>query len=197
MIDKILKNYKVILASASPRRKEIFALLGIECKIRISDIDEPISGEDPALQAMMHAKNKCSAILASAGSQDLVVAADTIVVLENHILGKPVDALEARSYLKSLSGKGHMVITGICIGSLEYQRFAYESTKVFFAPLNDNEIEDYILTQEPMDKAGAYGIQGFGSQFITRIEGCYFNVMGFPVRRFYETISNMKLEGKL
>lgn len=197
MINKILNGYNVILASASPRRREIFSLLGIKCEIRASNINEPISAEDPALQAMKHAKNKCNTVLKQASKQDLVVAADTIVVLEGRILGKPQNQEEARSFLRSLSGKTHTVITGICTGNTECQRSAHESTQVCFAHLSDSEIEDYINTNEPMDKAGAYGIQGFGSQFITRIEGCYFNVMGFPVRRFYNTITNMKLEGRL
>lgn len=194
MIDKILSKYKVVLASASPRRREILALLSLKSEVRVSDVAEPISQEDPALQAMKHARNKFMAISASADDDEMIIAADTIVVLDGRILGKPEDETQAKAFLEALSAKTHIVISGICIGTTRSHRCAYESTVVTFAPLSNREIVDYIQTKEPMDKAGAYGIQGYGSQFITRIEGCYFNVMGFPVRRFYETLQELDLE---
>jgi septum formation protein len=197
MIDKILSTYKVVLASASPRRREILSLLSIKSEIRVSDVAEPITDEDPALQAMKHARNKFLEISQNAGKDEFIIAADTIVVLDGRILGKPRDEAEAQEFLRALSGNTHTVISGICVGTCRNLQCAYESTVVQFARLSDAEIADYILTLEPLDKAGAYGIQGFGSQFITRLEGCYFNVMGFPVRKFYETLQSMKQEGSL
>jgi len=194
MIDKILKDYNVILASASPRRKEIFSLIGITCEVVVSDVAEPITDEDPALQSMRHARNKHNEVAAGCDENDIVVSADTIVVLDGAILGKPRDTREAISYLQRLSGNTHTVITGICVGTLQNHRCAYESTQVVFSKLCSSEIEHYVATGEPMDKAGAYGIQGFGSQFIRSIEGCCFNVMGFPIRRFYDTLLAMKQE---
>lgn len=197
MLDKILNEYKIILASQSPRRREIFDMLGIRYEPQSSDIAEPVTKEDPALQAMRNAKNKAENVFAKSNGDSVIVAADTIVVLEGRILGKPESAEQAHSYLADLSGNTHTVITGICMMGRKGQKCGYEKTQVSFAALTDDEIKDYIKTQEPMDKAGAYGIQGFGCQFITRIEGCYFNVMGFPVRRFYEITRDLIKKGML
>ncbi len=191
MLDKMLNGYKIILASASPRRREIFEMLGISCEIISSDIAEPVTNEDPALQAMRNAKNKAEAVFAKSDRHSVIVSADTMVLLDGRILGKPESAEQAHSYLSALRANTHTVITGICLMSGKGQKCGYEKTEVSFASLSDDEIRDYIRTKEPMDKAGAYGIQGFGSQFITRIEGCYFNVMGFPIRRFYEIVRDM------
>ncbi|MCB5252570.1 MAG: Maf family protein [Candidatus Cloacimonadaceae bacterium] len=197
MLDKILNEYKVILASQSPRRRDIFDMLGINYHTQSSNIAEPITGEDPALQAMRNARNKAEAVFATGDGQSVIVSADTIVVLEGRILGKPESAEQAYGYLSDLRANTHTVITGICMMGRKGQKCGYEQTQVSFAPLTDEEIRDYIKTQEPADKAGAYGIQGFGSQFITRIEGCYFNVMGFPVRRFYEITKDLIARGLL
>ncbi len=191
MLHEILSEYKVILASKSPRRREIFDMLQIPHEVIVSEVLEPITNEDPALQAMRNARNKALAIAKSADPQAIVVSADTIVVMDDQILGKPADEDEAFRSLRLLSGKSHHVITGICVTINGTYRCAYEKSKVFFAPLSDDEIRDYIATHEPLDKAGAYGIQGFGSQFISGIEGCYFNVMGFPVKRFYELVKEL------
>lgn len=193
----MLNGYKIILASASPRRREIFDMLGICYETQSSDIAEPLTGEDPALQAMRHAQNKAESVFAKSDQHSVIVSADTIVLLDGRILGKPELAEQAQSYLMALSAKTHTVITGICVRGAKGQRCAYEQTQVSFAPLTADEIQDYIQTKEPMDKAGAYGIQGFGSQFITRVEGCYFNVMGFPIRRFYEIAQDLLKKGML
>jgi len=193
----MLNDYQIILASQSPRRREIFDMLGLRYEIQSSDIAEPVNGEDPVLQAMRNAQNKAESVFAKSSGQSVIVSADTIVVLEGRILGKPESAEQARSYLGELSAKTHTVVTGICVRGLKGQRCGYEKTQVSFASLTEEEIRDYILTNEPMDKAGAYGIQGFGSQFITRVEGCYFNVMGFPIRRFYEIARDMINKGTL
>jgi len=197
MIDKILNTRKIILASGSPRRRELLLMLGLQFEVRISKVAEPITDEDPALQAMRHAQNKFKEIAMNARDHELIVAADTIVVLDGRILGKPKDTEEACSFLGRLSDREHTVITGICMGNESGFKRAYETSRVTFAPLTASEIEDYVSTGEPMDKAGAYGIQGYGSQFIKAINGCYFNVMGFPIRKFYELLNTMKSEGTL
>lgn len=194
MLHNVLKDQTIILASSSPRRKEILNMLGLSFKVLVSDIDEPITDDEPQLQAMMHAENKAMCIAKLSKPVELVVAADTIVVLDGKILGKPVDAFQAREYLSILSGRDHLVYTGICTVKAGRVFRAFSESKVEFACLSMQEIEDYVSTEEPMDKAGAYGIQGFGAQFITRIEGCYFNVMGFPVQTFYSLIKQMRDE---
>ncbi|MDD2423052.1 MAG: Maf family protein [Candidatus Cloacimonetes bacterium] len=197
MLDKMLNEYKIILASKSPRRREIFDMLGLRYEIKSSEVAEPVNGEDPVLQAMRNAKNKAESVFAKSDGHSVIVSADTIVVLESRILGKPESVEQAHSYLAALSANTHTVVSGICVMSGKGQRCGYEKTEVSFAPLTDDEIRDYIRTNEPMDKAGAYGIQGFGSQFIARVEGCYFNVMGFPIRRFYEIARDMISKGML
>jgi len=197
MLHNILRNYKLILASQSPRRREIFDMLRINYNVKISDIAEPITDEDPALQAERHAKNKALAILASCSNSEIVVSADTIVIIEGRLMGKPADRDEAANHLRLLSGRSHTVITGICIAQKDRWVTAHELTEVRFANISEDEIRDYVQTNEPMDKAGAYGIQGFGSQFVTRINGCYFNVMGFPVHLFYKSIRDFLKVGQI
>ncbi len=197
MLHNILRNYKLILASQSPRRREIFDMLRINYNVKISDIAEPITDEDPALQAERHAKNKALAILASCSKSEIVVSADTIVIIEGRLMGKPADRDEAANHLRLLSGRSHTVITGICIAQKDRWVTAHELTEVRFANISEDEIRDYVQTNEPMDKAGAYGIQGFGSQFVTRINGCYFNVMGFPVHLFYKSIRDFLKVGQI
>lgn len=193
MIHSRLKDIKIVLASASPRRKLLFEMLGLKPLVLPAHVAEPISGERPYRQAMKHAKNKAEAILPLVDYQSLVVAADTIVVLDNVILGKPANKDEAAEFLSLLSGKTHAVYTGICLAHQGEMCLAYERSKVEFCTLTDAEIRDYINTTEPMDKAGAYGIQGYGAQFIKRISGCYFNVMGFPINLFYRSLIEINL----
>lgn len=185
MIHEILDKYKVVLASASPRRKEIFGLLGIKAVFFAADIAEPLTDDAPDRQVMLHAKNKAICAADKLGMDNLIVAADTVVAIHNQVLGKPADTHEARMYLNKLSGHYHHVFTGICICHQGRLQSGYECTRVKFATLSPEEIEAYLATGEPLDKAGAYGIQGYGAQFISKVEGCYFNVMGFPIRKFY------------
>ena len=184
----MLKDKKVILASASPRRAELFKLLGINAKIIPADVAEPLTDELPPIQAIHHASNKASLISEKYGASNLVVAADTVVAIDKHILGKPDSVAQACQYLKLLSGRKHSVFTGLCLMLEGKTLSSYEHTFVQFAALSETEIEAYIATQEPMDKAGAYGIQGYGAQFIVSVQGCYFNVMGLPIRLFYNTL---------
>ncbi|HPA24581.1 MAG TPA: Maf family protein [Candidatus Cloacimonas sp.] len=190
MIHELLHYKKVILASLSPRRKELFSLLGISFTAIPAELDETINNEAPQTQAMQNALRKAQIVKDKVNKDALVVSADTLVALDNHILGKPANAEEAGKYLRLLSGRSHSVYTGICIYYNDLAEINYEQTFVTFAELSEAEINSYIATGEPLDKAGAYGIQGFGAQFITKVEGCYFNVMGFPIRLFYDMLKS-------
>jgi septum formation protein len=191
MIHNLLSHKKVILASASPRRQELFSLLGIAYQIIPAEIEEKVNDKLPQNQAMENALLKAKAVLNKVPDDALIVAADTLVAIDNIILGKPQDITEAKGYLSILSGRRHSVFTGICIYCNDTVNISYEQTFVQFAPLTEAEIDAYIATGEPMDKAGAYGIQGYGAQFIIKVEGCYFNVMGFPIRLFYDLLKQI------
>ena len=178
---------KLVLASKSPRRSEILKNAGIDFTIRVADADETIpDGIKPEDAVVFLAARKAMAV--ERADDELVLGADTVVVLDNKILGKPKDRDDAYNMIKSLSGRVHSVFTGVCaIGNGVSVTFA-EETKVEFLPLTDEEINAYIDTDEPYDKAGAYGIQGLASKFIRGIEGDYFNVVGLPISRIYEKI---------
>ena len=191
MIHNLLHDKKVVLASSSPRRLELFKMIGLQPLVIPAKIEEPINGDKPYLQVMRNAKNKASTIASRMDSETVVIGADTIVVLENKILGKPENALQAKEFLTLLSGKTHKFYTGVCICWKTIQVTNYERSLVEFSPLSDTDIDAYIATDEPMDKAGAYGVQGYGSQFIKRITGCYYNVMGFPINLFYRMLSSI------
>lgn len=170
----------LILASRSPRRAELLAAAGIEFVVRTADIDEtPRAGENARDYTLRLAVEKACSVAAS--EDELVLAADTTVVLNGEIMGKPADTADAFRMLSALAGKRHDVLTGICLkkGARVIQDLA--STGVWFDDLTPAEVEDYIASGEPMDKAGAYGIQGLASRFINRIEGSYTNVVGLPV----------------
>ena len=175
----------LILASASPRRGEILANAGIPFVRKAPrDIDEtPVAGELPRDYVMRLAREKAEAV--AADPTDIVLGADTIVVIEGEILGKPSDPADAARMLRRLSGRAHEVITGVCLRNRNGSVIDAATTRVWFSSLSETEIEAYVAGGEPMDKAGAYGIQGLASKFVTRIDGCYFNVMGLPVSLVY------------
>ena len=175
----------LVLASQSPRRKEILRQSGIPFTVRTAPVDEsPRDGEQPAEYVQRVAEAKALAI--GAAADEIVLGADTTVVIDGLILGKPTDTDDARRMLKLLSGRRHEVLTGICLRrGAETPVRDYAATAVWFAALSDREIEEYAAGSEPMDKAGAYAIQGLASKFVERIEGCYFNVMGLPVALVY------------
>lgn len=184
MLHKLLKNQDLILASKSPRRKRLFDLLGLKYKQIPSHIAEDPLDLSAEEFVRYYSRQKVKEI-AKDHSKSFIIGGDTIVLVNNKILGKPGDTREAEKFLKLLSQNEHTVVTGV---SVYYKNNFYSRisrTQVFFYKLNQKEIDEYIATNEPMDKAGAYGIQGYGSQFIKKIEGCYFNVMGFPVPLFY------------
>ena len=171
---------KIILASASPRRKELLTTAGVEFEVLVSEADETIpEGTAPRDAAMMTAEKKA---LAVAENRDgIVIGADTIVVIDGKILGKPKDETDAFGMLRLLSGREHEVITGVCITDGEKTEKFAQVSKVRFYDLTDDEITAYVATKEPMDKAGAYGIQGRGCVLVESIEGDYFNIVGLPV----------------
>lgn len=175
---------ELILASQSPRRSELLSTAGIPFQVRVRPVAEVRApSESPENYVRRLAREKAEA--AWEGKSEIVLGADTTVVLEEHVLEKPADAADACRMLRHLSGRTHTVITGICLRHPEGAIVDHESTEVHFVKLSDREIEDYVASGEPMDKAGAYAIQGLASKFVDRIDGCYFNVMGLPLAKLY------------
>ncbi|MDO4542779.1 MAG: Maf family protein [Bacillota bacterium] len=184
---------RLFLASSSPRRKEILENLGLRFTVRPADIDESlISGEDAASYVLRMAVQKALAAAIDV-DEGIIIGADTIVSLDEDILGKPEDSEEARKQLTELSGREHIVITGLGVVDKKSNRTvsAMVQTIVYFKELSEEEIEAYIQTGEPMDKAGSYGIQGKGAVFIRRIEGDYYNVVGLPVAKLYSLLTEL------
>ena len=174
---------RLILASQSPRRAELLSRLGLEFEIRPADIDESYLGHEmPADHAERLAREKAIAI-ARQEPEALVVGSDTIVIIDDDVLGKPRDDAEAVRMLRRLSDREHQVYTAVAVAHRGRTESALEAVRVRFRPLDDRECEEYVATGEPLDKAGAYGIQGFGSALVESIDGDYFAVMGLPVVR--------------
>jgi septum formation protein len=187
----MLRTPRLVLASASPRRAEILRLVGWPFEALAVDIDESRgASEDAASYVERLALAKAEAA-ASCRPRSAIVGADTVVVINGQILGKPADEDDARRMLRLLSGQWHQVLTGIAVhdGVGSQSKVAYETTEVRFADMNDNEISWYVATGEPRDKAGAYAIQGLGARFIEEIKGDYFNVVGLPVRLLYRLLN--------
>jgi septum formation protein len=181
----------LVLASQSPRRAEILRQSGIPFVVRTAPVDEtPQPGERPEDYVRRLAALKAQAVPRAA--DEVVLAADTTVVIDGEMLGKPAGAAEARRMLASLSGRRHEVITGVCLRGSAETILDWASTSVWFAPMTAREISDYVASGEPMDKAGAYAIQGLASKFIEKIEGCYFNVVGLPVALVYRRLLRME-----
>ena len=179
-----MMKYKIILASNSPRRKELLAGLDVQFEVRIiPGIDESYPDTLPTMEIAEYiAQKKAKAYRETMADDELIITADTIVVLDDKVLGKPKDAEEARCMLHALSGKTHQVVTGVVLTTKELQKHFSVVSNVTFKTLSDNEIDYYVDTYKPMDKAGAYGIQEWiGYVGVTRLEGSYFNVMGLPV----------------
>ena len=184
---------RLILASASPRRLDLLARIGvIPDAVAPAEIDESVpAGELPRDHAARLAREKAQAVAATEPDA-LVLGADTTVVVANQILGQPVDDADARRMLNLLNAKWHEVLTGVAVVRVGGEtRVAYETTRVRFAEMSESEIDWYIATGEPFGKAGAYGIQGKASLFIEEIQGDYFNIMGLPIRLAYELAANL------
>lgn len=188
-----ISKYKIILASNSPRRKELLSGIDITYEVRtLPNIDESYPESIAKEQvAEFVAKKKASAYKNSLKSNELLITADTIVLLNNKIYGKPIELEEAKQMLHDLSGQTHRVITGVCMTAKEKQICFSETALVTFGNLSDEEIEYYVEKYQPMDKAGAYGVQEWiGYVAVKRIEGSYFNVMGLPMHELYKQLKN-------
>ena len=184
---------EIILASQSPRRKELMGLFHIPFIVRVSQADESMDPKlSPAEAVAAVSRRKAEAI--TCGSDDVVIAADTIVVLGNEILGKPRDEADASRMLHLLSGRDHQVMTGMTLLHGNTAITTTEITDIHFRELSDREIDAYIATKEPMDKAGAYGIQGGAALFAERLVGDYYNVMGLPVCRLGQLLRDIAPE---
>ncbi len=195
---------KLVLASGSPRRADVLRNAGIVFDVLAANVDETRRPDESAadlVQRLAHAKAQAAAEQVS--SPAIVIGADTAVVVNERtatnvqVLGKPTSAQDARNMLQQLSGRTHTVLTGLALSRLPDQatRAAVEATLVTFAPLSQREIQDYVASGEPLDKAGAYAIQGRGGRFVTRIEGCYFNVIGLPLARLYTLLHELGWSG--
>ena len=183
--------YKVILASNSPRRKELLAGLDLQFEVRVlQDIDESYPNDLPTLKiAEFISKKKADAYIGTMAADELVITADTVVILGDEVMGKPHDEADAKRMLGELSGRTHQVATGVTLSTNERQMSFSVVTNVTFKQLTSDEIDYYVHTYHPMDKAGAYGIQEWiGYIGVTALEGSYFNVMGLPVQRIYEAL---------
>ena len=189
----MVEQYHIILASNSPRRKELLAGIDIPFEVRVMDgIDESYPSNLPTKEIAGYiSKKKAAAYRETMADDELIITADTIVVLGDEVMGKPKDATEAKKMLHELSGKTHQVITGVSITTKERQSCFSVETNVTFKILSDQEIDYYVERYQPFDKAGAYGIQEWiGHVGVTGLEGSYFNVMGLPVQRIYEELRN-------
>jgi septum formation protein len=184
---------RVVLASSSPRRRELLSLIGIEHEVAPANIDESyLPGEMPAGHAERLAREKATVVAARA-LDAVTIGADTIVVVGGDVLGKPRDERHAAEMLRQLSGRSHRVITGVAAVWRGVAASAVEEVDVTFRTLDDAEIAAYIATHEPMDKAGAYGIQGFGATIVERVEGDYFAVMGLALNRLVRLLEGLGL----
>ena len=194
MLHNLLKNEDIILASKSPRRAFLLQQIGLKFRQISSDIEEIENRMSPEGFVLHYSMKKADKIFKK-HPNSFVIGVDTIVLIDNKILGKPRNHKEAKKFLQTLSGNCHTVLSGVSIITKRHKISDIERTKVYFNQISEEDIEEYLNTNEPMDKAGAYGIQGFGSQFINRIEGCYFNVMGFPIPLFYKMCNLLSRSG--
>ncbi len=172
----------IVLASASPRRKELLARMGVDFTVRVADLDESMDPfAHPADEVARVAALKAKAVYPMCHDGDVIIGADTIVVCDSLVMGKPRSESEAFSMLRRLSGREHQVMTGLCVLTDSYEETITVTTTLRMRHLSDEEIHAYIATGEPMDKAGAYGIQGLASMFVVGLDGDYYNVMGLPI----------------
>lgn len=186
---------KVVLASASPRRLELLRQIGIEPIVCPADFEEDSgSAVDAEEIVLRNALGKCRAVASIKGEELPVIGADTVVVIDNDVLGKPANRQEAVEMLERLSGRFHEVLTGVAIKYKQQEFAEVVHTKVYFRKLTSSEIAAYVATGEPLDKAGAYGIQGKGAVLVEKLDGCYNNVVGLPLTRVYEILAKLGAE---
>lgn len=181
----------LVLASVSPRRRELMSMLTSSFDFDCADIDEAdVKSDKPCELVEILAEKKAADVL-SRRPCDVIIGADTVVALDGAVLGKPVDEADAKRMLRALSGKEHHVWTGVCVLSADIREVFSVCTAVRFLPLTDKQIESYVISGDPMDKAGAYGIQGGAALFVSGITGDYYNVMGLPVSRLNERLNEL------
>jgi septum formation protein len=186
-----LKNKKYILASQSPRRKELLSILDIDFTIQASEICEDLKEDLSNEEIVIDLAYQKAVDVFSSNQDAIVLGFDTLVVLDGVPLGKPVDEDDAFRMLKSLAGREHQVLTGCAIVGKGIQKTFYDYATVTFNPMTDEEIREYIATSEPFDKAGAYGIQGYAARYINRVEGDYYSVMGMPIQKLYNFLRDL------
>ena len=186
----MIQNRNIILGSKSPRRKQLLAGLEISFEIITAETDETLSADFPIRDAALHlAERKMDDLITRCPKDSIIITADTTVILDQHLLNKPVDEADAFRMLGMLSGKMHEVITGVCMQAGDIRIAFFDITRVYFRTLPEKLIRDYVQHHQPFDKAGSYGIQDkIGYVGIDRIEGCFYNVMGLPVRKVYENL---------
>ncbi len=182
------RNVKLVLASASPRRAELLRNAGIDFIVRPAHIPEQRQDSEPPRQYAVRLAQEKARALAAVQPGTFVLGADTIVCADEHVLEKPSDAADAARMLRLLSGRTHQVTTAVCLVGPGMEDTATETTEVVMSAISDDEIQAYVASGEPMDKAGAYAIQGRASRWVTRIDGCYFNVVGLPVALVYRML---------
>ena len=186
---------QIILASASPRRQQLLELIGLDFEIMVSEVDEDNTRDiRPAELAMSHAVDKAIDVSKRVSDSAIVIGADTVVVVDGKVFGKPKDRMEAIQMLNVLAGREHIVISGVAVAQGEKVVSAFSATTVTFRPLSQSQIERYVDTGEPMDKAGAYAIQGRGTLLVESITGCYNNVVGLPLVKLSELLRQIGVE---
>ena len=189
-----LNKYKIVLASNSPRRHELMSGLEIDYEIKtLPDIDESYPESLKAEEIPLYiSRHKAEAYRNVMKDNELIITADTIVYIDNQVLGKPKDEEDAKAMLHKLSGRTHLVITGVCLTTSSWQRSFSATTEVTFATLTDEEISHYVTKYKPLDKAGAYGVQELiGYIGVSSLKGSYYNVMGLPIQRLYRELQNI------
>lgn len=185
---------ELVLASQSPRRRELLALIGLAHEVRPADIDESyLDGETPEQHCERLARGKAAALAGQVDRDAVVIGSDTIVVVDGLVLGKPADDADAARMLRMLRGRSHTVLTAVAVARGRRMESAVERVSVSFREIDDAEIASYIATREPMDKAGAYGIQGYGATIVSRIEGDYFAVMGLALNLLVRLLGRVGL----
>ncbi len=188
----------IILASKSPRRREILENLGIDFKIVTEETDESSDIKEPSYLVEELAFRKALAVYTKLENKDnaLVIGCDTVVCCDGEVLGKPKSKSEAFRMIKMLSGREHSVLSGVAVLTDGKSLVRYEETKVYFDEMNDSDIERYVSTEEPYDKAGGYAVQGLAAEFINRIDGCFFNVVGLPVHLLFSMFKQLGINMK-
>ena len=183
-------SYQVILASASPRRRDILTELGVDFTVRVSEADEQCDLSDPGARVEAIARRKCEAVRDGfpASDDELIIASDTLVTIDGRFLGKPEDEDDAAGMLRLLAGQVHRVVSGIAVCYQGRMVTAHDTTCVCFKPMTEKDIRDYIATGEPFGKAGGYAIQGEAAKYVAEIKGEYHNVVGLPVRCLHDTV---------